>query len=98
MTTIAKTTRLPRELLYSVEYRTKKENIDESAALRQLLTLGIQRYAVQLYKQGQVTLREAAKLCSVTLREMIEILLDHGVKGNINYDMQKKSLEIIKSL
>lgn len=51
--------------------------------------------AVSLYKQGRISLREAAHLAETTLRDMLDILLEHGVKGNISYDLQKKSLEII---
>ena len=98
MTTIAKTTRLSPELVSGIEYRTKRENVDESTALRQLLHLGLQEYAVQLYKQGKLAIREAAKICNTTLREMLDILAEHGVKGNITYETQRKSLEIVKEL
>lgn len=98
MVTIAMTTRLPPSIVKGIRYRTRKEGVDESTALRQLLRYGLQEYAIRLYKQGQISLREAANLGNVSVRDMIDILAEHGVKGNIQYDTQIKSLEIIKEI
>src|SRR5438128_1436363 len=38
---------------------------------------------------GKVTLREAAELAGATVREMIDILLDHGVKGNMTASQER---------
>ena len=97
MTSTAKTTRLDNDLIKAVKYRTEKEHVDESTAIRQLLHLGIKEYAITLYKEGNLTLREAAHLCTISVREMLDLLTEHGIHGNISYDLQKKSLEIIKN-
>ncbi|MBI2564680.1 UPF0175 family protein [Candidatus Woesearchaeota archaeon] len=96
MKSIAKTTRLPARLVRAIKFRTKKEKVDESTALRQLLHLGVQEYTIKLYSEGKITLREAAELNELSVRDMLDILADHGILGNIQYDTQKKSLEIIK--
>jgi len=31
----------------------------------------------------------------MTVREMIDLLLDHGVKGNIRADQQRKAIEFL---
>jgi len=98
METIPKTTRLPKNLLNAIKFRTKKENVDESTALRQLLNIGVQEYATFLYSEGKITLREAADLSNVSLREMIDITMKYKIKGNIDYETQKKSLNVIKEL
>lgn len=98
METIAKTTRMPSSLLKGVRYRTNREGVDESTSLRQLLQLGLLEYGVQLYREGKVSLREAAEIGNVSVREMLELLSEHGVTGNITYDTQKHSLEIIKQM
>ena len=95
-TSIAKTTRMPPGIVKGIRYRTRREGVDESTALRQLLRYGLKEYAVQLYKQGQISLREASELSDVTVRDMIDLLAEHGVKGNIQSDTQKKSLEIVR--
>lgn len=96
MTSIAKTTRIPQQLVRGIKYRTERECVDESTALRQLLRLGLQEYAIILYKRGDITLREAAALCTLSMRNMLDVLIEHGVKGNVQYDTQKRSLEIIR--
>lgn len=53
---------------------------------------------INLYRHGKITLREAAVLCNSSLREMLEILNLHGVSGNIQYDTQSKSLEIVRKV
>ncbi|MBI4017271.1 MAG: UPF0175 family protein [Candidatus Aenigmarchaeota archaeon] len=98
MTTIAKTARLPEELMKGIQYRTEIEGTDESSSIRDLLSLGLQEYAIKLYKSGRMSLREAAKLAGLSMRDMLDILWEHGVKGNITYETQKRSLEIIKEL
>ncbi|HLC85644.1 MAG TPA: UPF0175 family protein [Candidatus Nanoarchaeia archaeon] len=52
---------------------------------------------IRLYQEGRISLREAARLCSVTLRDMLYALRDHGVSGNVSYDTQKRALEIIEA-
>jgi len=38
-------------------------------------------YAVNLYREKKATLREASELADVSLREMLELLMEHGIKG-----------------
>ena len=95
---ITKTIRLPEELSARICYRAKKEDVDESDAIRQLIKLGLKEYAVNLYRDRKMTLREASELADVSLREMLELLMEHGIKGNVTLKQQQKSLEYIKKL
>lgn len=90
-----KSLRLPEDLLRSVRYLARRDRLDESTAIRQLIALGTAEYAVRLYREGKITLNEASELASATPREMIEILLDHGVKGNVTIGQARKALEYI---
>ena len=92
-----KTIRLPKSLTRAILHRVRAENVDESTAIRQLLALGVQDYAVKLYSAGKVTLNEAAALANLSLREMVDVLLAHGVKGNITLDQQMKAIEFTTS-
>ena len=98
MPSVSKTVRLPEELFKVVEHRARQENIDESTAIRQLLALGAEGYAVELFRQGKITLNEAAELAGVTLRQMIDLLQQHGVKGNVRLDQQRKALEFVSKM
>jgi len=90
-----KTIRLPEDLARAILHRARLENVDESTAIRQLLAIGVKDYAVKLYREGKMSLTEAANLANVTMREMIDLLLDHGVKGNIRTDQQRKAIDFI---
>jgi len=46
-----------------------------------------------LYKQGKVTLREAAKLLNVDQIEAMNLFLDAGIKGNLDASDVLLSLE-----
>jgi predicted HTH domain antitoxin len=70
---------LPEDLSARNGYRAKKEDVDESDAIRQLMRLGLREYAVNLYRDRKVTLREASELADVSLREMLDLLMEHGI-------------------
>ncbi|MFA5896957.1 MAG: UPF0175 family protein [Thermoplasmata archaeon] len=87
--------RIPEDLLRAVRDVARRERLDESTAIRQLLSLGAAEYAIRLYREGRVTLNEAAGLAQTTPREMIDLLLDHGVKGNVTAGQQRKALQFV---
>ena len=88
-----KSLRIPESMLKTVRELARRERLDESTAIRKLIAMGATEYAVQLYREGKVTLREAAAMADTTVREMIEILLEHGVKGNVTLDQQRKAID-----
>lgn len=90
-----KSLRIPDALLKAVRYVARREHLDESTATRQLLALGAAEYAVRLYQEGRVTLNEAAGIANATAREMLDTLLDHGVKGNVTIAQQRKALDYV---
>lgn len=95
---ITKTIRLPESLSAKINYRARKEDVDESDAIRQLIKLGLKEYAVNLYKDKKMTLREASELADVSVREMLELLMEHGIKGNVTLRQQQKALEYVEGL
>lgn len=95
---IEKRVHLPEDLLKGVLYRAKMEDVDESTALRQFIRFGVMWYVADLYKNGKVTLEEAAELSGVSLRRMLDILAEHGVKGNVKMKQQIKALDYAKNL
>jgi predicted HTH domain antitoxin len=95
---ITKTIRIPEDLSRKISYRAKNEDIDESSAIRQLIKLGLREYAVDLYKNRRITLREAAEVADVSLREMLDILMEHGIKGNVTLKQQQKSIKHAEKL
>ncbi len=87
-----KTIRLSKKLIMAITRRASLEKVDESTAIRQSLAMGIEEFAVKLYKDGKMTLNEVADLADLSPRDMIDMLASHGVRGNITLDQQKKAL------
>ena len=95
---IEKKVHLTEDILKGVSYRAKLEDVDESTAIRQFIKLGVMWYVVELYKSGKITLGEAAELSGVSLRRMLDILAEHGVKGNVRMNQQVKALNYAGNL
>jgi predicted HTH domain antitoxin len=76
MSSRAVTARLRVELLKEIQEVAKEESIDRSSAIQRLLQMGLKEYrmerALNLYRDGKVTLWKAAELAGVSLREMME--------------------------
>jgi hypothetical protein len=89
--------RIPERLLETVREVARREHLDESTVTRQLIALGATEYAVRLYREGKITLRDAAELADTTVRGMIDTLLDHGVKGNVTASQERKAIEFVLS-
>ncbi|MDL5502638.1 MAG: UPF0175 family protein, partial [Candidatus Methanoperedens sp.] len=81
-----------------IGYRARKEDIDESDAIRQHIKLGLKEYAVNLYRDKKVTLREASELADLSPREMLDLLMEHGIKGNVTLKQQQRSIEYVEEL
>ncbi len=94
---VVRSLRIPERLLKAVRDVARREHLDESTATRQLIAIGATEYAVRLYREGKITLRDAAELADTTVRGMIDILLDHGVKGNVTATQERKAIEFILS-
>ena len=80
----ARSLRLPDELLRSIETVERKEHIEQASAIRKLIRMGLETYVAGQYKQGLLTLPEAAKCLKTTLPETVDLLLERGVSGNLD--------------
>lgn len=89
----AKAVRLPDPLLRGVEMLRRREALDASAATRKLLQMGLERYVADLYRGGELTLREAAGLLELPLREALDRLDLLGAAGNVTSAQSLRALE-----
>jgi hypothetical protein len=64
-----------------------------SPAIRKLIRIGFETYVGNLYRQGKVTLREAARLLGINQIEAMNLFLDSGIKGNLDASDVLTSLE-----
>lgn len=87
--------RIPKEFYETVEQLSKLEKQEKSLVVREALKEGLEKLrkerAVHLYKEKKLTLSEAAKLADVGAGEMMELLIQAGVKSEISIDDFEKS-------
>ena len=79
-----KSIRIPKDIMTAIEIVEKEEKIEESTAMMKLMRIGFETYIGNLYRQGKVTLREAAKVLGVNQIEAMNLFLDAGIKGNLD--------------
>ena len=53
-------------------------------SMRKLVRIGYESYVGNLYRQGKVTLRDAATLLNLNQIETLDLFLDAGISGNLD--------------
>ncbi len=75
----------------------KKNGLDEEGAMNKIINMGIQDYVAELYKDGEISIREAAEILQLNFRQTLEIL-ERKVGGNVERDQEIKALNLAKKL
>lgn len=91
--------RLPEKLLKLLEEKAEEENLDRSTAIRQMIARGLEEYrkekAAKLYREGKTSISGAAKMAGLTVREMVEYLIEKGYRSSYTYEDLKKEISIL---
>ena len=88
--------RLPEEDLHLVEELARDEDMEKSAAIRELIGLGRIYLAIQKYKEGKISLGRAAEIADMSLSNLIELFSNLGIESKIekeDYLMGSKHLK-----
>ncbi len=75
----------------------EREGIDEEGAMVMILDLGLKDYVVELYRRGDVTIREASAILGLNLRQTLEIV-EKKIGGNVGREEAIRALELAKKL
>ena len=75
----------------------KKNGLDEEGAVKRIINLGIQDYVAELYKDGEISIREAAEILQLNFRQTYEIM-EKKVGGNVGSEQEIKALNLAKKL
>lgn len=88
--------RLPEDLLEKIEELSRSEGDDRSTTMRKLIQRGFDEVAreraAQAYREGRVTLSEAADRAGLTMWEMEQYLVHHGYRSS--YSIQDLASEV----
>ena len=94
MRMITTSVRLPKEVVDEIERLSKEEGIDKGTFIRKLIVESLKEYkirkALELYREGKVSLWKAAEIAGITYREALEELK----KRNIPFKYDLEDLEI----
>ena len=85
--------RVPEALERAVRRVAEREGVDRSAAVRRLVASGLDRYVSTLFRQGDVSLREAAEWLGVPLREAMDRLERTDAAGNLTREDVRAALD-----
>jgi predicted HTH domain antitoxin len=84
---------MPDDLLDAITVVEKEEKIEETTAIRKLIKIGYETYISDLYKSGKLSLADVARQLGISQIEALELLLNRGVKGNLDAADIVNSLE-----
>lgn len=77
------TTRVSDELVKGIRYISKVEHLDKSAVVRRLLNRAVRewkiKHALEQYQRGRITIWKAARICDLSLREMLDLAAERGI-------------------
>lgn len=93
--------RLSEELLEKIEVLSQKEGDDRSTTMRKLIQRGFEEItrerAAQAYREGRVTLSEAAERADLTVWEMEQYLVHHGYRSSYSIEDLSAELDALDS-
>jgi predicted HTH domain antitoxin len=92
-----KSMRIPEDIDQAINYVSRLEKIEKTQSLRKLARLGFEYYVAKNFRDGRISLRNAADLLNLNLSETIDLLAEAGVKGNIRASDVIASLNSISS-
>ncbi len=81
-----------------LETLAKEEREDVSKKVRELVDLGRTMLAIEKYKKSEASLEKAAHIAGVSISKMMDILKEHNVTANIEYEDYFEGLKSLKKV
>ncbi len=89
--------RLPKDMVEEIEKLSKEEGIDKGTLIRKLIAESLKEYkikkALELYREGKVSLWKAAEIAGITYREALEELKKRNIP--FRYDLEDLEVDIV---
>jgi predicted HTH domain antitoxin len=74
----------------------KEEREDVSKKVREIVDLGRVMLAIEKYKRSEASIERAARIVGVSVLEMIDILHEHNVEMNLQYEDHLRGLDSLR--
>jgi len=96
MKMVTASVRLPKETVEEIERLSQEEGIDRGTFIRKLIAESLKEYrirrALELYREGKVSLWKAAGIARITYREALEELKRRNIP--FKYDLEDLEADI----
>ncbi len=93
---ITTSVRLPKEMIEEIEKLSREEGVDKGTFIRKLMAESLKEYkikkALELYREGKVSLWKAAEIAGITYREALEELKKRNIP--FKYDLEDLEADI----
>ena len=91
--------RIEKDILKDITKLGKEESLDRSTLIRTLIKKGykelIKEKAAELYKNGKITLSEAAHTAELTFYDMEEYLISKGFISSYSIEDLEKEINLL---
>jgi len=95
------TLRMDQKILREVDAIAKREQVDRTSILRQVLAAGMReikiRYALTLYQNGNVSVGKASELAGINLWEFLDVLKMRNIGFRTDEDHLAGELNQLKN-
>lgn len=92
--------RIEPEILNMVNEISKERNVDKTTALKILVTIGwkgiILEKAINLYREGKISVDKAASIAGLTVSEMMDILASRNIKSEETIEEYREGLKLLE--
>jgi predicted HTH domain antitoxin len=72
--------------------------MDDKAAVRDLISRGRLFLALERYREGKASLGRAAEVAGVSVREMMDLLAEHGIPADLSVEDYRDSLVTLREI
>lgn len=81
-----------------LETLAKEERENVSKKVRELVDLGRVMLAIEKYKKSEASIEKAAHIAGVSISKMMDILKEHHVTANVEYEDYLKGLKSLQKV
>lgn len=90
--------RLEAEEYKSLRDMAEMDKEDLSTVLRDLVARGRVLLGLERYRDGKASLSRAAEMAGVSVSEMVDILAEHGIEGDLRLEDYRESLRTLREI
>jgi predicted HTH domain antitoxin len=76
----------------------KEEKEDVSKKARELLEFGRVMLAIDKYRRSEASIEKSARIAGVSITKMMNILQEHGIEANLEYEDYLKGLKSLRMI